>query len=147
MNTISLLESNGDYFRQNGQYWGKYQMGDIARKEVGLSGMSRDKFLNNQYLQDWAVNEYMKITYKYLESTIIKYKIPKYGGIRIGNHIVTVSGLIAAAHLVGYLPVKYYVESGGKDLIKDGKNLSIDGKGVHLTKYFELNNIDIKLSK
>jgi hypothetical protein len=146
MNTIARLESKDkSYLAVNGQYWGKYQMGNLARKEVGIGDMTKDKFLNNQYIQDWAVNEYIMSQYKLLKNTIIKYKIPQVGGIVRGNQLITISGLIAAAHLSGWAPVKYFIESDGRDLIVDGKNLSYDGNNVHLTKYLQLNNIPLKL--
>lgn len=145
MATIQQSESNGNYKISNGQYLGAYQMGLLARKEVGLESMPKEVFLNNEVLQNWAVNEYVKKNYTYLKPLIAKYKIPYIGGIRIGFNIVTVSGLIAACHLVGFRPVKYFIESNGKDLIIDGRNLSYDGNHVHLTHYLQFNNIKLTL--
>jgi hypothetical protein len=145
MAAMQQTESGGDYKIKNGQYLGAYQMGILARKEVGLESMPADVFLKNEVLQNWAVNEYVKRNYNYLKPLIAKYKIPSVGGIRIGNNMVTVSGLVAACHLVGFSPVKYFIESNGKDLIIDGRNLSYDGNHVHLTHYLQFNNIKLKL--
>ena len=149
ISALSQLESGGRYDiigGSNNKYWGAYQMGAAARKDIGLSGMSMEKFLTNPVVQDWAMNEYMKVNYSRLKKTIEEYNIPERGGIRIGHNLVTVSGLMAAAHLVGSEPVKHFVKTKGKDLIdqKTGRNKSKDGNGVHLTHYLQLNNYELK---
>ena len=116
------------------QYWGAYQEGDLCRKAVGLSDMPMDKFLNDKAIQDWAMNEYMNVNYQYLYKYIAKYKIPTYGGIKIYNNLVTISGLIAASHLVGYNSVVLFLEKG---------IITCDGNGIPLTKYLQLNNIKL----
>lgn len=137
MNSMSVVESNGDYNKTKGQYWGKYQIGDLGRKELGISCMNQSLFINDQYIQDWSMNELINVNYKYLEKYIIKYQVPTYGGVRIGNYVVTISGLIAAAHLTGYLSVVNFLESNGKTIATDGNN-------VPLTKYFMFNNMKLK---
>ncbi|MCK9574662.1 MAG: hypothetical protein WC979_00255 [Candidatus Pacearchaeota archaeon] len=139
MLSLSLLESRQNYNEgenRSTQYWGMYQMGAMAREEIGLTSMPKDVFLNNPVLQNWAMNQLIKINYKYLQDIIIKYQIPETGGIRVGMHLVTVSGLIAAAHLVGFSAVKQFIESNGKIIAKDGNNKP-------LTDYLQLNNIKL----
>ena len=138
MIAIQKLESTSNYLCKKGQYLGAYQMGDLARKEVGLSCMPDSIFLQSRVVQNWAMNEYMKMNYKYLTGVIVKYNIPLYGGVRVGNHIVTISGLIASAHLVGASAVKQFISSNGIIVPKDGN-------GTELTKYLELNNIKLNL--
>ena len=139
---VAMLESNSNYqsYRKNSQYWGAYQMGESARKEVGLENMQKDMFLNNKAIQNWAMNEYMKINYEYLKPYIAKYNIPLYGGKRIGMHIITISGLIASAHLVGHASVITFLKSNGTIIIKDGN-------GKPLTDYLELNNFKLEFDK
>jgi len=136
LHAIALLESNGNYNiigGFNNAYWGAYQMGVPSRKDVGLGDMEPKTFLGNEVIQDWAMNEYMKINYSRLKKYIDKYKIPYKGGVRIGHNLVTVSGLIAAAHLGGSQNVINFLESNGKVVFKDGN-------GVPITHYFQLNN-------
>jgi hypothetical protein len=148
MKALSLLESNDNYRarRSNSQYWGAYQFGKKARIHVGVGEISVEKFLSDPYIQDWTMNEYMKINYRLLKKCIKEYNIPKKGGVRIGYNLVTVSGLIAAAHLVGHKPVKYFIKTNGKDLWKNGRNLSRDGNNVHLTHYLQLNNYELEFN-
>jgi len=139
MITFSLLESNATYDTIGGYnkaYWGAYQFGELALKEVGLSGMPKETFLHNPVLQNWAMNELMKKNYYYLKDIIIEYKIPTKGGVKIGMHLVTVSGLIAAAHLVGASPVKTFFKTNGQTVPKDGNNKP-------MTDYFQLNNFEL----
>ena len=135
MNTVMILESGGDYKISKGQYWGAFQIGAPGREEAGVSCMDQETFLNDKDIQNWTMNRLMHKNYEYLKPIIKKFKIPKRGGIRIYNHIVTQSGLLAAAHLVGAFAVIGYFENGGE--------VPKDGNGVPLSKYFELNNYDL----
>lgn len=140
MIALSLLESNHNYKaseKTNSQYWGVYQMGNAARMEVGLGSMPKKVFLNNPSIQNWAMNEYMKKNHEYLKTLIIEYNIPEKGGVRIGMHLVTVSGLIAAAHLVGAGAVKTFFKSNGSIVPRDGNNKP-------LTDYLQLNNFHLE---
>jgi hypothetical protein len=140
MKTISQLESRQNYKITNGQYWGAFQLGNSARKEVGLSDMDLKTFLNDSIIQIWAMNEYMKKNFEYIYKTILDYKIPVKGGVLIGNHLVTQSGFLAASHLVGAFAAIDFIRS-------DGINVAVDGNGVPLTKYFELNGIELELNR
>lgn len=138
MRTMSKLESRQNYKICNGQYWGAFQLGEAARKEVGLEGMSKETFLNDSIIQIWAMNKYMKKNFEYIKGTIIKYRIPAHGGVLIGNHLVTQSGFLASSHLVGAFAAIDFIKSNGRIVAKDGN-------GVSLTKYLELNNIKLEL--
>ena len=111
-------------------------MGNLAREAVGLKCMDQESFVKDKDIQNWAMNKYMELNYKCLLYTFLKYKIPKRGGIRIGCHIVTQSGLLAAAHLVGASEVIEFINSKGKEIASDGN-------GVPLTKYLELNGFEL----
>lgn len=152
MNGIKQLESSNNYksvrtttkivkgkkITVYSQYLGCYQMGILARKSVGLESMPDSIFLRSEDIQDWSMNEYMNINYRFLSSYIIKYKIPQYIGVKIGSHLVTVSGLIAAAHLVGHRGVIDFLES-------NGKIIACDGNHKPLTDYLQLNNLKLEL--
>jgi hypothetical protein len=152
MNSIKELESTNNYNAVRttvkmvkgkrtiitSQYWGCYQMGTLARKAVGLESMPDSIIIRSRVIQDWSMNEYMSINYRFLYPYIVKYKIPVYVGVKIGSHLVTVSGLIAAAHLVGYRGAVEFLES-------DGKKIPCDGNNKPLTDYLQLNNIKLEL--
>ena len=113
-------------------------MGTVARKEVGLGCMPDTLFLQSSVIQNWAVNEYMKKNYRYMKDLIYLYNIPDKGGVRIGMNLVTVSGLIAAAHLAGATHVREFIRSNGKVIYRDGN-------GTPLTDYLQLNNLTLQL--
>lgn len=140
MTSISMFESRNNYGIVNGQYWGAFQIGDVARKEIGLSCMTPEIFCHDIELQNWAMNKIMQKNYEYLYPTIEKYKIPMKGGILVGNNLVTVSGLIAGAHLVGASAAIQFVESDGKEIVEDGNH-------VPITKYLQLNGYELKFNR
>ena len=139
MNDISKLESTCNDNAVKGQYWGAFQLGDDAREECGLASMNKETFLNNKYIQNWAMNEYTNKNYKYLIKTIRKYGIDK-GGKKIGNYWVTVSGLLASAHLVGWSKVVQFIESNGNDVASDNN-------GIPLTNYLGFNGYRLVFSE
>lgn len=140
MTAMSLFESRNNYKVSNGQFWGAFQMGNSARDEVGLECMDMKTFLEDSDIQNWAMNKLMHKNYEYLRDIIIKYKIPKKGGILVGNNIVTVSGLLATAHLVGASKAIDFVRS-------NGKNVAVDGNKTPLTKYLQLNGYDLEFKE
>ena len=81
---------------------------------------------------------YQKIAKLKIPIPKFRYKIPVKGGILIGNHLVTQSGFLGASHLVGAFAAIDFVES-------NGQRVAIDGNNVPLTKYLELNNIELDL--
>lgn len=140
MTTISKLESRHTFDISNGQYWGAFQLGEAARKEIGLASIDKETFLHDSIIQIWAMNKYMEKNFEYIKNTIIKYKIPTRGGVLVGNHLVTQSGFLGASHLVGAFAAIDFIKS-------NGVQVAIDGNGVALTKYLELNNIELELDK
>jgi len=138
MTTLSIFESGHDYSVSRGQYWGAFQIGELGRKELHMETFPVDEFLKDTILQNWAMNTLMKRNYEYLYPYIEKLKIPKRGGVKIGNNIVTVSGLLAGAHLVGPFAAIEFLKT-------NGKTVPVDGNGVPITRYFQFNNIDLSL--
>lgn len=140
MTTLSIFESGHNYSVSRGQYWGAFQIGDLGRQELHMENFPKEDFLKDTILQNWAMNTLMKKNYEYLYPYIEKYKIPKRGGVKIGTNIVTVSGLLAGAHLVGPFAAIEFLKTNGATVPKDGN-------GVPITKYFQFNNIDLELNK
>ena len=140
MTSLSLFESGHDYSVFRGQYWGAFQIGDLGRQELHMENFPQDEFLKDTVLQNWAMNKLMKKNYEYLYPYIKELKIPIRGGIKIGGNIVTVSGILAAAHLVGPFAAIEFLKTNGKTVPKDGN-------GVPLTRYFQFNNFDLQLNR
>ena len=139
MLALAQIESSGKWDAVGGSgnaYIGAFQFGPIALKAVGLENIDKKLFLNDPRLQMWAMNSLMKKNYISLSPLITEKKIPMHGGVKIGRYVVTVSGLLAAAHLVGAGDVKKFINSNGTEIAKDGN-------GVPLTDYFMLNNFTI----
>ena len=138
MTTLSIFESGHNYSVSRGQYWGAFQIGQLGRNELHMENFPVEDFLKDTILQNWAMNTLMKKNYEYLYPYIVKYKIPNRGGVKIGSNIVTVSGLLAGAHLVGPFAAIDFLKSNGTFIPEDGNHQPI-------TKYFQFNNIDLVL--
>lgn len=140
MYAVSLIESGGKFDIVGGagnKYWGAFQFGPLALESVGLKGIDKNVFLRDTTLQIWAMNRLMTKNYKALSSRIEKYKIPLKGGVRIGRYLCTVSGLLAASHLVGVNAVIRFIDTNGGEIARDGNE-------VPLTDYLQLNNFDLR---
>lgn len=122
--------------RRNGsQYWGKYQIGEAARKDVGMGNISWEKWKTNPDLQEAALKLWVEILYGYL-----KDEIRLYDGQFLNGWSITESGIIAMAHNVGPEPTKQFLKSGGKIIPKDGS-------GKDATRFLILGNYNLNLSK
>jgi hypothetical protein len=122
--------------RRNGsQYWGKYQMGEAARREIGMSNISWEKWKTNPDLQEASLKLWIEALYNYL-----KDDIRLYDGQFLNGWAITESGIIAMAHNVGPEPTKQFLRSGGKNVPKDGS-------GKDATRYLILGNYNLNISK
>ena len=101
-------------------YMGAYQFGSSTLKNLGYN-ISKKEFLNSPSLQDEAMLKLLKANKHTLRS-----QIKKYDGKLVNGVLVTESGLLAAAHLVGAGTVRKWVRNGKK---------YTDGNGVDLTSY------------
>lgn len=112
---IRERESSGDYRAVNrGGYAGAYQMGKPALIDAGfldrngnwtsyaqsLGVNSLEAFKNSQQAQDIAFRNFTRKNWDYLRN----YK--HYVGQTVGGIPVTMSGMLAGAHLVGSGDVK-----------------------------------------
>jgi hypothetical protein len=124
---LAKFESSGKYecYKEAGDYWGRYQMGPIARQAIGIDKIARQDFLSNHKLQDGVVTALMQLNKKHLAPYIGKYEGKTVNGI-----YVTQSGLLAGAHLGGAQSVINWLESNG---LSD----FADGNGTHITKYIK----------
>lgn len=121
--------------REGSQYWGKYQMGEAARTEVGMKNINWEKWKNNPDLQEAALKLWVETLYDYL-----KDEIRLYDGQFLNGWSITESGIIAMAHNVGPDPTKQFLRSGGKIVPKDGS-------GKDATRFLILGNYDLNISK
>ena len=137
LNDLATMESSGDYdiVKKEGDYWGRYQIGKIAREELGLSKISQKEFLSNHLLQDGLVTALIIKNKTYLTNYIGKYE-----GRTIGGIYITQSGMLAGAHLRGFSSVIKFLESNGEI---DNK----DGNGVPVSKYMKMfTNYNLQLN-
>ena len=111
---LGLRESGNNYDTVNTiGYLGRYQFGYMALEDVGISRNQRGEFLSCPDIQDKAFMSLIKIN-KYRLRNYIKYfngKKWKYTDSN-GNtrHLVlTESGMVAAAHLIGANDLKKYL--------------------------------------
>jgi hypothetical protein len=137
---LSKIESNGwdnqyEARRENSQYWGKYQMGESARRSVNLSDITWEKWKTNPELQEAALKLWLDVLYKSLETDIKRFE-----GTFQDGWAITESGIIAMAHNVGPEPVKQFLYSGGKSVPKDGS-------GKDATRFLILGNYDLGINK
>lgn len=101
-------------------YMGAYQFGSQTLKNLGYK-VTREEFLSNPILQEEAMLKLLKAN-----KHTLRRQIKKYDGKLVNGVLVTESGLLAAAHLVGAGTVRKWIRNGKK---------YTDGNGVDLTSY------------
>ncbi len=104
---------------------GKYQFGKSTLKGLGYN-VSKEEFLSSPDLQEEAIRKLLKANKK-----VLRRQIKKFDGKLVNGILVTESGLLAAAHLVGPGSVKKWVRNG---------KMYEDGNGIKLTEYIETFN-------
>ena len=134
------IESNGwenpyEARRDGSQYWGKYQMGESARKSINLDNITWDKWKSNPEIQEAALRLWVNLLYQNLKDDIIKYD-----GTFLNGWAITESGIIAMAHNVGPEGARQFLYSGGKNVPKDGS-------GKDATRFLILGNYDLEINK
>ncbi len=111
LEALASHESSGMYDVTNGQYLGRYQIGNDVFNDIGfkdgdqwsdlaraLGVNDRDSYLNNQTAQEVAILFALRWDYYYVLDNGDTARIGEYvDGVK-----VTTSGLVAAAHLVGH---------------------------------------------
>ena len=137
---LHSIESNGwenpyEARRENSQYWGKYQLGESARKSINLKDISWEKWKDSPELQEAALRMWVDILYQYM-----KPEIERFDGTFLNGWAITESGIIAMAHNVGPEPVKQFLYSGGKKVPKDGSDKDA-------TRFLILGNYNLEIKK
>ena len=124
-------------------YMGRYQMGNEALNHIGLKNeygawsefanrfgiYSDDDFLRSESMQLYAVSSYHRVIRNYIElNNMLSYKT--YRGVN-----VTMSGLVAACHLVGMGAMEKALRTG---------SVAMDGRGTKAWDYLsDLGGFDI----
>ena len=121
LNDLGYRESSNRYdvVNQYG-YMGKYQFGKSTLKGLGYN-ISKEEFLSSPDLQEEAMIKLLKAN-----KHTLRRQIKRYDGKLVNGVLVTESGLLAAAHLVGAGSVRKWV--------RNGKTYR-DGNGVTLVSY------------
>jgi hypothetical protein len=133
---LRLMESGGDYQSVNSlNFLGAYQFGEAALTDLGYvrydgnaydndySGgftgkhgvRSKQDFLTNKPTQDKAAQQWMRLMWKYIG----QHKIQHYAGRKVGGKVLTSSGMLAAAHLLGPGALKEWIKSDGRANLRD----------------------------
>lgn len=131
-------ESGGRYDIENSiGYLGKYQMGELALIDVGLysrDGTSRNDwrgawtsrarsmgvnskqdFLGNGDVQEWAIREYMRIQWGYARS----FGLDDYIGQTVGGLPISESAILMGQHLGGIKNMTLFLKTGGSYVFED----------------------------
>jgi hypothetical protein len=107
LDKLGERESGGDYTAVNSfGYMGKYQFSRTTLNGLGLF-ISKNEFLNNPTVQDSMVIELLLHNRQLMGSYI-----QKYDGTEVKGRLVTESGILAAAHLIGPQRTKLYLDMG-----------------------------------
>ena len=139
LDKLGYYESRNTYNIKNSYgYMGRWQMGHMALIDIGFMtnsttysataakfGVYSDEdFLNSPEAQDYCIQLYDKKLVKYIEY----FGDQKYIGQTMWNIKITLSGLVAAAHLVG--------AGGLHQMLKTGE-IATDANGSKATFYLE----------
>jgi Ca2+-binding RTX toxin-like protein len=88
---------------------------------TGKGGIdSKAEFLGSPAAQEAAIRAYMDKQWQYIAS------VREYEGQILGGVKITISGMLAGAHLVGNGGLKTYLNSGGDNAPVDGNNVSVE---------------------
>ncbi len=146
LRALGYRESGGRYGIVNKYgYLGKYQMGEAALKDAGYykgdrtrkndwigewtgkDGVwSKEDFLRNPRAQERAIREFHRKMWSYIKAL----GLDKYVGKTIGGILITESGLLGGAHLLGAGNLKKFLKS-------NGRIVPTDGHGTPITEYIK----------
>lgn len=140
LDALGQRESSGDYTVVNRLgYLGKYQFGELALIDAGYytrdgtstndwragfwtgkGGIdSRAEFLGTPAAQEAAIRDYMELQWSYVRS------VWTYEGQVLNGLKITVSGMLAGAHLVGNGNLAKFLRSGGDDVARDANGVAV----------------------
>ncbi len=135
---LAFKESQGRYSIVNTYgYLGKYQFGKSTLEMVGVKDTSC--FLNTPALQERAF-----IANLSRNKWILRKDIKQFSGKYIKGILITESGILAAAHLVGPGSVKKFLRSYGKEAFADAFGTTIE---EYLQNFKSFNVSEIKANR
>ena len=137
-NALGERESNNDYKIVNTLgYLGRWQFGKPRLYDLGISIdgyhpkdrsilkiISKEKFLGDVLLQDMCILKSVRLYKRYFE---IREEYQKLFQTKVNGVLISLSGLIAGAHLLG--------PGGVADFFKG--NIKQDAYGTKITEYIE----------
>lgn len=122
MNAIAGIESDHDQYAVN-EYGmlGKYQFSPRTLRVMGVN-ITKEEFLSNEDLQDSVMLVYMKNNYREL------YPLVKpFLGTYVNGILITKSGIIAGAHLVGTQGIcAYFYPERCHAILKDANGATVE---------------------
>jgi hypothetical protein len=152
LDSLGRRESSNNYSNVNPWgYLGRYQFGEAAlgscqlfrgdhlgTKKLDWVGTwldeasdfnvsSKDDFLASHPIQEFAIRRFNELQW----ASIIHLGLTKYIGKSIGGILITRSGMLGGAHLVGPGKLKRFLVSNGNDV-------PVDGNGTEITEYISL---------
>jgi hypothetical protein len=143
MDRMAILEGNGDPKKTSpsGSYIGKFQFGKQAFKEVGYDVNIR-KFKKNPNILPEHIQEKLFIKYCLANKKYLERDIKKYSGKTIKGVKITKAGMLAAAHLRGYIAVREFLQTKGRVNKKDGNGTSVKD---YLSEFQHINDNELDL--
>lgn len=148
LDVLGFYESSDRYYIEKAPYLGRYMMGALALQEAGFCDSnnnwtklaskygvsSKEDFLNNPFAQDIAMELCHKKVWTYLDDFSKEYLGKIYQKV-----VITESGLLAGAHLVGAFNLMPAIRNN--TVVKDD-----NGKPAH--EYMaDMSNYDISQIK
>ena len=124
------LSDAGAYFARNGEYWGKYQMGEMARALVGLKNVTWKEFSSNPEMQEGAFLAWIRIL-----KGLMQPEINRYVGTYMNGIEITESGIIALAHNIGDGACRSFLKNNGSTFAPNSipmKFLRIGGYSINI---------------
>jgi hypothetical protein len=133
---LKEMESDGDYRSVNTlNFIGAYQFGEAALIDLGYVRKDHDiydndysggftgkdgirsaqDFLNSPAVQDKAMRAWIRLMWRYIEGE----NLDRYAWTRLGEVVLSPSGMLGATHLLGTGGLKEFIESGGSRRVVD----------------------------
>ena len=133
---LQMMESSGDYRLVNSlNYLGAYQFGEAALVDLGYvrpdgnlldndygggwtgkDGIdSRREFLRSRSAQDRAAEAWLVVMWGY----VTRLGLDRYAGQRVGDVVLTPSGMLGATHLLGPHALAEFIASDGTADLRD----------------------------
>jgi hypothetical protein len=150
LTALGQRESGNNYGISNSLgYLGRFQFGEAALTDCRFYGgdstrkndwagtfrdeavswgvVSKDDFLRTPGFQDFAILRFNELQW----AMMVRLDLPQFVGTTVGGIVITRSGMLGGAHLVGPGALK-------KFLLSNGAIVPVDGNGTPITEYIQL---------